>query len=107
MASAHASARLLALGWPRVAEPPQGQRAKRREIGLVHEPSPSKSDELPSYDELARDLQGWNGRWKQKKAGTAWALPAGHGMPPGRPGRHRMLWRGWENHLDMMDFPHR
>lgn len=36
--------------------------------GLVHETPPSKSDELPSFEELSRDLQGWNGRWKQKKA---------------------------------------
>lgn len=27
-----------------------------------------KKEELPSFEELAMDLQGWNGRWKKKKA---------------------------------------
>jgi len=26
---------------------------------------------LSDFEELSRDLQGWNGRWKQKKARTA------------------------------------
>jgi len=34
----------------------------------VQEPLPSKKEELPSFEELSRDLQGWNGRWKKKKA---------------------------------------
>ncbi|CAK9030222.1 unnamed protein product [Durusdinium trenchii] len=39
------------------------------ERGLVHEKLQSKQEEeLPSFEELSRDLQGWNGRWKKKKA---------------------------------------
>mmetsp|Transcript_9175 Transcript_9175/g.21439 ORF Transcript_9175/g.21439 Transcript_9175/m.21439 type:complete len:319 (-) Transcript_9175:37-993(-) len=39
-----------------------------KQRGLVAEARDLKAEEIPSLEELERDLQGWNGQWKKKKA---------------------------------------
>ncbi|CAE7202823.1 TANC1 [Symbiodinium natans] len=39
-----------------------------KQRGLVQQDADAKDEEVPSLEELERDLQGWNGQWKKKKA---------------------------------------
>ncbi|CAE7216613.1 unnamed protein product [Symbiodinium necroappetens] len=43
-------------------------RRLSKQRGLVQRDTEPQGEEIPSLEELERDLQGWNGQWKKKKA---------------------------------------